>query len=64
MTSVAARLGAATPPLDQARREVAALLARGLRYDEIRWVPAEAVRNLATGIETNTAAHPTAHQAA
>jgi lipoate-protein ligase B len=64
MTSVAARLGAATPPLGEARREVAGLLARRLGYEEIRWVPAEAVRNLASGIETSMAAHTTAHHAA
>ena len=64
MTSVAARLGASAPTLDRARHEVAEVLARRLGYDEIRWVPAEEVRNLAACIETSTAAHTTADHAA
>jgi lipoate-protein ligase B len=64
MTSLAARLGAAAPPLGEARREVAGLLASRLGYDGLRWVPAEEVRNLAASIETTTAAFATAHHAA
>ena len=64
MTSVASRLGASAPTLDQTRREVAELLARRLGYDGIRWVPAEEVRNQATGIETSTVTSAMAHHAA
>ena len=64
MTSVAARLGPSAPTLDRARHEVAEALARRLGYDEIRWVPAEAVRNLAARIETGTAAPTTTDHAA
>ena len=64
MTSVAARLGASAPTLDRARHEVAAILARRLGHDGVRWVPAEEVRNLAASIETTTVASTTAHHAA
>jgi len=64
MTSVAARLGASAPTLDRARHEVAELLARQLGYDELRWVPAEAVRNLVSSIETSIVTPSIAHHAA
>jgi len=64
MTSVAARLGASAPTLARARHEVAELLADRLGYDEVRWVPADEVRNLATSIETSTVTPSIAHHAA
>ena len=64
MTSVASRLGASAPTLDRTRHEVAELLAGRLGYDGIRWVPAEEVRMLATGIETSTTTPSMAHHAA
>jgi lipoyl(octanoyl) transferase len=64
MTSVAARLGASAPTLDQARKEVAELLADRLGCDGIRRVPAEEVRKLAYRIKTDRAAPTAAHHAA
>ena len=64
MTSVAARLGASAPTLERARHEVAELLARRLDCDEVRWAPAEEVRNLAGRIETGTVTPAMAHHAA
>jgi lipoate-protein ligase B len=64
MTSVAARLGASAPGLDRARHDVAELLADRLGYGGIRWVPAEEVRNLVSGIETSTITPSIAHHAA
>jgi lipoate-protein ligase B len=57
MTSMAERLGAGVPSLEEARRAMAGLLARHWGYDEVRWVPPGEVRNLASGIETRMAAH-------
>ena len=64
MTSLAARLGAAAPTLEAARREVAGRLALRLGYDEIRWVPAGEVRRLAAGIESSRITRISAHHAA
>ena len=64
MTSAAERLGARAPTPGEARRVVAGLLARRLGYDGVRWVPAEAVRNLAGRIETTTDPLTTGHHAA
>ncbi len=55
MTSVAARLGEAAVPLDEARRAVSRALARRLEYDTVREVPAADVRALAGRIQTITA---------
>jgi len=49
MTSVAARLGARAPSLEEVRRGVAEQIGRRLGCHEVRWAPAEAVRRLAAG---------------
>ncbi len=49
MTSVAARLGARAPSLEQARSRVAAEVARRLGCPEVRWAPAAEARRLALG---------------
>ena len=64
MTSLRERLGPGAPSLAEARREVAALLARRLGYEGTRDVPAEAIRRLARGIQEVPAAPSAAHHAA
>jgi len=49
MTSVAARLGPRAPALGEVRRDVAAMVGRGLGYRRVRWVAPGEVRRWVAG---------------
>jgi lipoyl(octanoyl) transferase len=52
MTSVARELGKAVPSMEQARRDVAEALVRGLGYEGLRWADRAEILDLVGRIET------------